>query len=94
MEFYITVISGLFYSVAQMADQAAGTMTLFPSLHWPLRQVAIKQVDVGKVVISGSLGGVMVSSLTQNTRIVGSIPALCAIFPILQYAMVAITMIL
>ena len=37
---------------------------------------------MGKVVISGSLGGVMVSTRAGNVRVVGSIPALCVVFPI------------
>ena len=41
-----------------------------------------RQVGVGRVVTSGSLGGVMVCTLTQIVRDVDSIPALGAIFPI------------
>ena len=41
-----------------------------------------RQVAVGKVVRSGSLGGVMISALAWNAREVGSIPALSTIFPI------------
>ena len=43
------------------------------------------QVGVGTVVTSGILGGVMVSTLAQNARDVGSIPILSAIFPILSH---------
>ena len=41
-----------------------------------------RQVDVGTVVTSGSLGGIMVSTLAQNASDVGSIPLLGTIFPI------------
>ena len=41
-----------------------------------------KQVGVGEMVISGSLGAVMIIILAQNARDVGSIPALGAKFPI------------
>ena len=41
-----------------------------------------RQAGIGKVVTSGSLGDVMVSTLAQNARGVGSIPALGTIFPI------------
>ena len=37
---------------------------------------------MGIVVTSGSLHGVMVSTLAQNARDVGSVPALGTIFPI------------
>ena len=39
-------------------------------------------MDVHKVVISGGLGGGMISTLAQNTRDVGSTPAVSTIFPI------------
>ena len=39
-----------------------------------------RQVGVSMVVTSGSLGGVMVSTLDQNAKDVCSIPALGAIF--------------
>ena len=41
-----------------------------------------KQIGMGRVVTSGSLCGVMVSTLDQNDRDVGSIPTLGTIFPI------------
>ena len=41
-----------------------------------------KQVGMGIVVKSGSLCGVMVSTLARNASDVGSIPALSTIFPI------------
>ena len=41
-----------------------------------------RQVDVGSVATSGSSGGAMVSTLVQNARDVGSIPALGTIFSI------------
>ena len=41
-----------------------------------------KQVGMGRVVTSGSLGGVMFRTLAQNARDVGLIPTLGAIFPI------------
>ena len=40
------------------------------------------QAGVGMVLTSGSLGGVIVSTLARNARDVGSIPALGTIFPI------------
>ena len=40
-----------------------------------------RKVCVGRVVISGTIGGVMISILAQNARDVGSIPLLDAIFP-------------
>ena len=40
-----------------------------------------RQVDVGRVVASGSLGGVMVNRLALNGRGVDSIPTLGIIFP-------------
>ena len=40
------------------------------------------QVGVGRMVLSGSLGGEMVNTLSRNARDVGSIPALGATFPI------------
>ena len=42
-----------------------------------------RQVGMGRVVTSGSLVGVMVSTLAWNARDVGYIPTLDAIFPIL-----------
>ena len=39
-------------------------------------------MGVSRVVTSGNLGGVMVSTLTQNASNVGSIPALCKMFRI------------
>ena len=39
-----------------------------------------KQVAVDRLVTSGILGGVMVSTLFKNTSVVGSIPTLSAIF--------------
>ena len=39
-----------------------------------------RQVGMGIVVTSGSLHGVMVSTLTQSARDVGSIPTLGTIF--------------
>ena len=51
-------------------------------LHWPIRQEPHKQVGVGSIVTSGSLGGDMVSILAQNAWDVGSIPAFGTIFPI------------
>ena len=41
-----------------------------------------RQVGVGRVGTSGSLGGIIVSTLSQNARDLGSIPTLGAIFPI------------
>ena len=41
-----------------------------------------RQIGMDKVVILGSLGGVIFSTPAQNTRDLGSIPALGAIFPI------------
>ena len=38
---------------------------------------------MGRVMTSGRLGGVMVSILAQNARVVGSIPIIGTIFPIL-----------
>ena len=40
-----------------------------------------RQVSGGPIVTSGSLGDEMVNPLIQNARDLGSIPALCAIFP-------------
>ena len=40
------------------------------------------QVGMGSMMISGNLGGVMVSTLARNARHVDSIPALGTIFPI------------
>ena len=42
-----------------------------------------RQAGMGRVVISGSLGGVIVKTLIWNTRYVGSIPTLGVIFLIL-----------
>ena len=39
-----------------------------------------KQVDVGRLVASGSLGGVMAITLTRNVRDLSSIPGLDALF--------------
>ena len=46
------------------------------------------------MITSGILGGVMVSILTWNARDVGSIPALCTIFPVFitPTTLVAVTM--
>ena len=41
-----------------------------------------RQVGVGRMVTSGSLGGIMVSTLARNARDVRSIPTVGAIFPI------------
>ena len=41
-----------------------------------------RQIGVGRVVTSGSLGGVMVNTLVRNARDGGSIPALGTQFPI------------
>ena len=41
-----------------------------------------RQVELGSMVTSGSLGGEMVSTWGQNTRYMGSIPALGKLFPI------------
>ena len=41
-----------------------------------------RQVGVGKVMSSGSLGGEMVSTLERSARDVGSTPALSTIVPI------------
>ena len=41
-----------------------------------------RQVGVDRIVTSWHLGGVMVSSLAQNARDVGSRPTLGTIFPI------------
>ena len=41
-----------------------------------------RQVGVGSMVTSGSLGAVMVSTLAWNARDVGLIPALGTMFPI------------
>ena len=41
-----------------------------------------RQIGVGRMVTSGGLHGVMVSTLARNTRDVGSIPALGTTFPI------------
>ena len=51
-----------------------------------------RQVGVGRVVTSGSLGGVMVCTLVWNARDVGSTPALD--FSSTPTIMVAMTMIL
>ena len=40
-----------------------------------------RYVNMGKVVSSGSLGGVIGSTIAQNARYVGLIPALDAIYP-------------
>ena len=40
-----------------------------------------RQVGTGRVMTSGSLGGVMVSTLAQDARVVGTIPILAVIFP-------------
>ena len=40
------------------------------------------QVGTGRMVTSGTLGGVLVSTMTQNARDVGSIPALGTMLPI------------
>ena len=55
-----------------------------------------RQVDVDSVVTSGSLGGVMVSTLAWNASDVDPIPALGAIFPIFitPVTLVAMSMIL
>ena len=45
------------------------------------------QVGVGCVVTSGSLGGVIASTVLENTRDVGSIPNLGRIFPICMTAL-------
>ena len=58
------------------------------SLHSPLT-VSDKEVHglegMGRVVISGSVGGVMVSALAWNARDVGSIPALGVIWIAAKY---------
>ena len=41
----------------------------------------LRQGCVGRVVASGSLPGVMLSTLARNARDVGSIPTLSTIFP-------------
>ena len=41
-----------------------------------------RQVDVNRVVIPSSLGGLMVNTLAQNASVVNSIPTLGIIFPI------------
>ena len=41
-----------------------------------------RQVGMGRVITSRSLGSVMVRTLSRNARDVGSNPALCASFPI------------
>ena len=43
------------------------------------------QVGMERVVTSGRLGGVMISTHTRNARDVGSIPALGVIFRIFHY---------
>ena len=50
---------------------------------------------MGRVLTTESLGGVMVSTLAQNARDVGSIPDLGALFPIYvrHLTLVAMTMI-
>ena len=49
-----------------------------------------------RVLTAGNLGGVMVSTLAQNARDVGSIPALGAIFPsfITRVGLLAMTVIM
>ena len=51
---------------------------------------------MGNVLMSGIVGGVMVSILAQHARDVGSIPALGTIFPIFitPMTLLAVTMIL
>ena len=44
-----------------------------------------RQVGVGKVIRSGSLGGVMVSTLARNARDMGLIASLGAIFSIFYH---------
>ena len=39
-----------------------------------------RQVDMGRVVTSGNLGGMLICTLTMNERAVGSIPTLATIF--------------
>ena len=41
-----------------------------------------RHTEVGRMMTSGSLGGERVSTLARNTRDVGSISALTAVFPI------------
>ena len=41
-----------------------------------------RQVGMGRVMTSGSLGGVMLSTLAQNARDIGSMSTLGTIFPI------------
>ena len=41
-----------------------------------------RQVGVGRVMTSGSLGGVMVSTLAQNSKDARSVSALGTVFPI------------
>ena len=55
-----------------------------------------RQMDVGIVVTSGSLGHVMVSTLARNDRGMGLSPALGTLFPIFitLTTLIAITMIL
>ena len=57
---------------------------------------ARRQAVVGRVVATGNLDGVMVSTLAQNARNMGSIPVLDAIFPIfiIHKTVIAMTMIL
>ena len=40
-----------------------------------------KEVDIDRVIASGSLGGVIVSSVARTAKELGSIPTLGAIFP-------------
>ena len=42
-----------------------------------------RQVGLDRIITSGRLGGLMVSTMAQNTRAMGSTPALGAIFLIL-----------
>ena len=51
------------------------------------------QVSVGSMVTAGSLGGVMVSTLTRNARDVGSISALGPVFPIFIIPMTLVPLI-
>ena len=46
-----------------------------------------REVGMDSMIKSGSLGGIMVSTLTQNARGVGSISTLGPVFPTLNTSM-------
>ena len=61
------------------------------NLHLHLSKELHGEGGLDRVVTSGSLGGVMISTLGWNTRDMGSIPALGTVFPMFITSMTLVS---